>query len=159
MIIKITLIAIILFLIMINLPLNPNNAIAHPVFVDPFTLNYTNYFETFNPVLTTINYTSETRILKVNVQSANNSIAKEVILTQNQDHELRDQIAENNVLDLNLTDSFCSDPQICELSLLEITTPSRSVKLAWTSFSANSLQVLNGLDNYIQLLSNTTRAQ
>jgi hypothetical protein len=156
---KFILIAIILFLITINFPLKVETAIAHPVFTDPFTLNYTSHFETFNPELITINYNSETRILKANVQSGNNSIAKEVILTENQDHELRDMIGGNNVLDLNFTDSYCSDPQLCELSTLEINTPRRSVKLTWTSYSANSLQVLNGLDNYIHLLSNTTRGQ
>lgn len=157
--IKLCLTIISLSIIFIIFLLEDQNSSAHPIFTDPFTLNYTSNNTCSRPDFITIDYDSETRNLKVKVDAANDSSNREItsVLSLGREHNLRDLIGENRILDSNLTDSLCFEPELCNLVNLKINTPLRSVDLKWTSDSEISLRHFDVLDEYIESISNLTR--
>ena len=130
------------------------NIQAHPVFTEPFTLNYTADLKSFNNERTKIDYDSKTNILTIKKDSKDSPLNKKIKINEFQEHDLRDKIGEFRILDLNFTHHFCSDLTLCELSTLKIDTPTRSSKLIWTIDSEDSLRKLNSVEKALRGLAN-----
>jgi CTP:phosphocholine cytidylyltransferase-like protein len=130
--------------------LTSQNVKAHPVFTEPFILNYSAILKAAGTKTTIINYDSNTNLLTLKVQSVDSPLNKTIKLNKFQDHELRDKIGEFRILDLNFTHNFCTDTSFCEVSTLQIVTPSRSGKLVWTIDSEESLRRLNFVEKMLK---------
>jgi CTP:phosphocholine cytidylyltransferase-like protein len=127
---------------------------GHPTFAKPFQLNYTS---DLNNRHTLIDYDSKTKILSIKIDSPDSRLNKQVKLTAFQDHDLEHKLGELRILDLNFTHYFCSDSTLCEISTLQVHTPTRSSKLTWTIDSEDSIRKLNSLEQTIRNWSNLNK--
>ena len=87
-------------------------SMAHEVFTDPFTIEYIIDYRKADPEITIINYDSETNIFKIQKKFGINHLNREIKLTEDQEHVIEHKFGDSttNILNLNMTHSFCLNP-------------------------------------------------